>query len=503
VGCSALFAIYLRISLSSPTNSDEASIALQGWDLIHGHLLLHGWILSDAAFYTLEMPLYGLSELLFGVHDIALNVAATVWYELVTVCVAALAMTSSHGRARLARCAIAVTMMAMPLLVLINVRVTLGSPDHMGTTAFLLVSFLLIDRAPDKRYTAPLVGLILFAGELGDDTVRYIAVPAIVGVCGYRMVAARRIRGVDGAIALAAVVSVPLEYLVRAVMRHLGAFQMEALTTQLASPRRWPHNATLTFHAVRQLFGAVVTPNPLGAAGTVLGSICALAALVGLIRTFVTWRSASRAEQFLALTIVVNIAAYQFSTMPQIFGAYEMSAVLPCGAVLAARTVVPARIRGRMRARTAVVAAGLAALLPLGSAATVAPATGLGNTPGSGTTLISWLEAHHLSYGLASYWNSSAITVLSGNKVAVRTIGIPDHQALMRTWETDAAWFDPSKYDATFVVVQPGDLALTTAQVIGAFGQPASVAHLPNWEILIYHKNLLRQVYERPLGATQ
>src|SRR6202167_993643 len=80
VGCVARFALYLRISQRSPRNSDEANIALQGLDLIHGHLLLHGWILSDAAFYTLEIPLYGLTGLLFGVRDLTLNVAAALWY---------------------------------------------------------------------------------------------------------------------------------------------------------------------------------------------------------------------------------------------------------------------------------------------------------------------------------------------------------------------------------------------------------------------------------------
>jgi hypothetical protein len=369
---------------------------------------------------------------------------------------------------------------------------------------FLLVTFLLIDRAPGRRFTPPLVFLILFAGEIGDNTVRYVAVPAIVLACGYRMLAARKLRTADGAIALAALVSVPLELLLRAEIRHLGGYQMQAASMTLAPLRHWPHNATLTFHAIRQLFGAVVTPNPLGIAGVVLGSLCALAALAGLIRVIVTWRSASRAEQFMALTILIIVAEYQITTMPRIFGAYEIAAVLPCGAALGARTVVPARIRSAMRARIAVAAASAAVLVPLASAATIAPATGqLGDSNGSGTTLISWLEAHHLTYGLGSYWNSGAITLESGNKIAIRTIGIPGRHPTMRNWETDVAWFNPSRHDATFVVVQSGDPSLTAAAAISAFGRPASVAHLSNWEILIYHKNLLRQVAVHPLTSSQ
>ena len=134
----------------------------------------------------------------------------------------------------------------------------------------------------------------------------------------------------------------------------------------------------------------------------------------------------------------------------------------------------------------------------------MAPATGFGNTTVVGDTLIPWLEAHHLSYGLASYWNSSAVTVQAGNKVAVRAIfGFRGHDALIRTWETKIPWYDPSPYDATFVLVQQGDPTLTAAQVTRAFGQPVSVHRAADWEIMIYHKNLLKQVRLPPLPPIQ
>jgi hypothetical protein len=504
-GCVALFVFFLRISLSSPTNSDSANIALQAWDLLHGHVLLHGWILSDASFYTFDQPVIAFSELLFGLDNLASHVASALCYGIVAVAAVALAVTNSRGSARLARCGIAIAMLAVPLLVFANVRIALGPPDHMGTPVFLLVSFLLIDRAPGKRYTAPLVCVILCAGQLDDPTVRYVAVPAIAGVCAYRALATRKFRGTDAVIGLAALVSVPLEILVRAAMLHFGSFEMVPPPTRLAPLAQWPHNATLTLHAVRQLFGAVVVPgNPLGVAGTVFGSACAVAALASLVRVIVTWRSASRAEQFLCVAIAANIAAYQFTTIPRIFSAYEMSVVLPCGAVLAARAVVPATISGLRRGRIAAASAGLAALLPLAAAASVAPATGYGNTTLVGDTVIPWLEAHHLSYGLASYWNSSALTLQAGNKVAVRTIfGFRGHDALIYNWETQISWYDPSRHDATFVVIQHGDPTLTIAQVTRAFGQPAAVHRAADWEVMIYHRNLLRQVRQPPLRSVQ
>src|SRR5215475_2019248 len=57
-----LFVCYWRQSLTQPVSSDGAANALQAWDMLHGNLLLHGWLLSDVSFYTTELPQYMLIE---------------------------------------------------------------------------------------------------------------------------------------------------------------------------------------------------------------------------------------------------------------------------------------------------------------------------------------------------------------------------------------------------------------------------------------------------------
>ena len=63
VGGIALYALLLRIALTENVSSDPANNVLQAWDMVHGHLLLHGWILGDVTFYTFELPLLGIIEL--------------------------------------------------------------------------------------------------------------------------------------------------------------------------------------------------------------------------------------------------------------------------------------------------------------------------------------------------------------------------------------------------------------------------------------------------------
>ncbi len=490
VGCMALFAFYLRISFTGHVSSDGANSALQAWDMLHGHLLLHGWIIGDATYYTFDLPVLALTELFFGLSNLTSYVASTLTYLIVTVLAVVIALADSRGLARVARCGVVVVVMTATFLVESHTPYLLGAPDHTGTSVFLLVSVLLIDRVTARWYTSPLLLAILCVGQIGDATVLYVAVPAVVVVCGYRAVAARKVRTGDAANALAAAASVPLTSVVRAVMLHFGAYQMVAPKTMISTPQQWPHNAALAWHALRVLFGAVAgsgSPALARNAGYILGIACLLAAAAGFARVVWTWRTASRAEQLLCAAIVVNLSAYVISTMPIPTNPYEVVAVLPCGAVLTARALVPGHIGGTLRAGLATGLAAIAALVPLATAA-ARPAAAVPTAP-----LSAWLQAHGLTYGLAGYWTSSAITLESGNRVRIRAVLMDGRQVIPYLWETNTLWFDASRYDANFVIIDlaSNDLSPFAEQ---AFGKPVRIDHLAHWEILIYQKNLLKQL---------
>ncbi|MFY9671591.1 MAG: hypothetical protein WAK44_26870, partial [Trebonia sp.] len=58
LAAAALFTLYLRQSLVGPFNADGASTMLQAQAMLHGNLLLKGWWIADASFYTTELPEY-------------------------------------------------------------------------------------------------------------------------------------------------------------------------------------------------------------------------------------------------------------------------------------------------------------------------------------------------------------------------------------------------------------------------------------------------------------
>ncbi len=492
-GFVALFGFLLRISLSSSINSDGANSALQAWDILHGNLLLHGWIIGDVTFYAFELPLYAVLESILGLHSLTLHTGSAITYLIVAACAVAAAATGSRGAARVGRSAVVVAVLAAALLTPLGVALLVEKPDHTGTSAIMLVSFLLIDRLPNRRLTPPLLCAILIAGQIDDATVLYVGVPTVLLVCGYRILAERGMRMAGAAQLVAAGASVPLAMLIHAVMEHHGGYLVVVPKAGIAAVSTWPHHAWLTLGAIRLLYGAVTAHgSALGLVGAAIGTAWLLAAAVGFVRVIWTWRRASRAEQMLCAAIVFSIGAYVVSTIPTPSNAREIVAVLPFGAILAARACVPGRIGNLPRARLAMAAAGIAVLLPLAAEAAVPPAT----PPAA--LLASWLEAHGLRYGVAGYWYASAITVNSGNQVRVRAVSLTSFMGPTRfgaeDWETNVSWYDPSLHYANFVVADRHTARkgyVSSAAFEKYFGRPASIYQVAGRVVMVYRRNLL------------
>jgi hypothetical protein len=512
----ALVALFTRISMAGQMNSDGANIALQGWDMLHGHLLLHGWITADASYYTFEVPQLALAELLFGLTSLAAHVVSALTYVIVAALAVALARTGSRGTAAAARCAVVLAVLAVPVVTWPGVATLLEAPQHVGTAAYLLGPLLLIDRAREWRFTAPLAGLILFAGQIGDATVLYVAVPTVMLVCAYHVLAAprrvpgSRLRGVaekirtpDAAVVVAAAASVPLAMLARVAMRYFGGYVLVPPRTAISPTSLWWPHLVITWQNIRVLFGAAVAaPGPtvaapgtwLDVAAAAFGWACLLAAAFGFARVVWTWRTASRAEQFAAAAIVINLGVYTVSKIPvtAFASSREIAAVLPCGAVLAARAFVPARIAHASRARVLFAAVALAALLPLATGA--AQPT---ETPAA-VPVAAWLKAHGYHYGIAGYWDASVVTLESGNDVLVRAIVVRQNRFRPYYWETKPEWYAASGHDATFVIADaPNAYPYAGVTVTAAeqyFGRPVAVHWVADREILLYRTNLLQRL---------
>jgi len=138
LGVICAFAANLQLARTRAVNSDGASNALQAWDMLHGNLLLHGWSLSDVSFYTTELPQYMLVEVVRGLNQDVVHVAAAMTYTLAMLLAALLAKGNATGRQALGRVLIAAGIMLAPQLAS-GVNILLSSPDHIGTSVPVMV----------------------------------------------------------------------------------------------------------------------------------------------------------------------------------------------------------------------------------------------------------------------------------------------------------------------------------------------------------------------------
>src|SRR5262249_46527037 len=116
LAAAVLFVCYWRQSLTQPVSSDGAANALQAWDMLHGNLLLPGWLLSDVSFYTTELPQYMLIEAIRGLGPGVVNLAAAMTYTLLVLLAGLLAKGDADGREGRARFLLAAGIVLAPQL---------------------------------------------------------------------------------------------------------------------------------------------------------------------------------------------------------------------------------------------------------------------------------------------------------------------------------------------------------------------------------------------------
>ena len=111
---------------------------------------------------------------------------------------------------------------------------------------------------------------------------------------------------------------------------------------------------------------------------------------------------------------------------------------------------------------------------------------------GRGTReLVAWLQSRDLTHGLGSYWNANDLTLISGGKVRVAPV-IGQDEIKGYRWESDAAWYDPARHDARFLILdtmRPGYGTVDSA--LRQFGEPVERRDFGQFAVLVYDHNLL------------
>src|SRR6185312_10580304 len=504
--CLVLFWCYLRQAQTYQVNTDPAGQALQAWDMLHGNLLLRGWWLGDVSFYTVELPLNMIIEAIIGLRPFEIPILAALIYTAVVLLTALLAKGSARGREGVFRALLGGGILLAPSLVL-GTRVLLQWPDHLGTAVPILLALLVLDRARERWWVPVVVGVLLTLAQVSDVLATFAGAAAVA--CGVRvfldMVRHQRSlksAGFDLSLGLAAVVSIGLAHLVLWGINAVGGFYMRPPKNGLglAPLPTLPTHAWETGYNLLILFGADFFGQH-----TVIGVVLALLHLTGV--ALALWglliglsgffgRGADRVVQVLVASTVIILAAGIFGNyMSEVVGAHEIVTVLPFCAVLAGRLLGGGLVKARLVPLLAVgLACYLGALAYNDTQPVQAPLH---------MDLADWLEAHHLTTGLAPYWESNITSLDSGGRV--RLAPLKPGGASANPYESDSAWFDPAVSRANFVVTvsaPPSDAALVTpGDVRAQFGPPARTYHFEEYTVMVYDYNLLTRLQVPSLGG--
>jgi hypothetical protein len=503
-----LFTVYLRLSETYQLNSDSANILLMGWDLLHGHPLLHGWYMSDVSFYPTELPQYALLESILGLHMQTAHVAAAMTYTLTFLLAVLLARSGSAGRAALVRTLVAAGIMLAPQFGLGVFALDL-SVGHIGAAVPLLLIWLLLDKAPARWYV-PVLTAVLLAWTLVADPIVYVVAIGPLGAVS----AARVIRGLvtsrgkwtsriagqwyDLSLGVAAVAATVLAWAANNALSDLGGYTVNRLPFYLVSWHNLHYNLPAGWK-VLTVFGA----NYAGLGGVWLAlAFLHLASVLLVVSALarVAWRffGVTLVDQVLAVAIVLNVALFILTNASD-EAAHEVAVIAPFGAVLAARVLIPAgrsamsspRLRS---ARLAGLAAGIVVLA--GYTAGLGYEISQPSAPPANTSLAPWLLEHHLTYGLSGYWTSSSVTLDSGERVQVRAL--MQYTMKRDLWMSNVAWYDPRTHYANFIVLDstPGFMNHwePLALIRKYFGHPARTYHTGPYTVLVWNRNLLGSI---------
>jgi hypothetical protein len=525
---------------------------------------------SDVSFYTTELPQYMLVEAIRGLGSDVVNICGAMSYTLLVLLAAAVAKGRAGGREGVARALMAGGIMLAPQLGWPTDLLIL-SPDHVGTGVPLLLIWLLIDWGAGfaqrqrgwRRCMVPvLVGLLLAWTAVGDPLAEVIGALPLALVCalracqgllrerpqerdrgqghqeqgeqgpGHGALRGLRTQWYELSLLAAAVLSVFAARLATSEIAAAGGWTVSPVRTSFAEPGTLGQHAYLTGMGILELFGADFLGQPnlsqtIFAALHLVGVVLAALAFCLAVRRFLR---GDLLVQVLTAAIVVNVAAYAFSTQPQnIKNTREIAALLPFGAALAGR-LLAGRLLAAREAREArksgetdQAGQATAPSLRAGSRRTRVPrpvtwlagamlacyAVMLGvnavqpQVPAQPATLADWLAAHNLTRGLGGYWQANSVTLDSSNAVQVRAIVINEGQLTAQDyWEAEQAWYDPATVYANFVVdiptrcgpADPGELISAMA---AKAGKPSRLYCVGTYAVAVWNRNLLPRFSEQ------
>ncbi len=455
-----IFLLYARSAHDQAGTSDRATIILEGQAMAGGHLLLQGWNLTFASYWTSDAPFYAVAVRFGGLRPELLYAGPAVMAALVIAVGVLIAREGCRGASAIASGTAVIVLLAFatPAMTLFLV----GRGFHISTVLYALLAFAALRRGR-FGWGWVLAVVLLALGMLGDLLlVAYAVVPLLLS----GLMAALRQRRWQSAVAdiTAAVASVAAAAAARWLADAKGAFRSQPALSIVHVDQMLTNLGHLPGY-VSDLLGLTNGLNhnggvPLGLREVhVAGALCVLACLLiagsslvagvrrgraGLLTAGVpeTWRL----DDILLITVLCSVVPFVALARADQSGVRYLTVTVVFAGVLVGRLVG----RGWSKlpqGRTVRALAIFGVALSLSFAAGVGYSLSRPEPPNEVPALVAWLEAHNLRWGIGDYWSASITTVQSSGKVLVRPVAAANGGALQemktlssRSWYIGQEW---------------------------------------------------------------
>lgn len=457
--CAVTASFEMAAAQISATTGDAATALLEGRALDSGHLLLHGWSLSLDSFWALEATAYALVLPFTGVHLYVLHVEPALLAAATLFLGIGLVASGQSHRGRVAAVGALLALVAFPPPVL--AYFFLQGPWHVSTTLACFIAFALVAGA--RSTWRPLTAALVLALSITSDASTVVIGALPVLIVGLVQLARSRSLRASHRTLFVAPVAVLLTLVIRVVGKSLGMYTL-VNRNLVISLKQLRINLHLLIPHLEALFGVANLP-PLSVERVsglfVVVRLVELAVVIAMLgvglfgggRLLCELRhrrdplSSTRViEALLLVCFVIDLA---FFVIGSANGHVEFTKYLTTAMLAVA--IASSRLLGRAVSARAtrvlrLLSAPAAALLVLSAVQFYGVA--VHRAPFQKThQLVAFLEAHHLSEGVASYPIASLVTVDSSLVVSLRPV-TASRAGVVTSFgrQEDSAWYGAHRF---------------------------------------------------------
>lgn len=495
IGILMYIVFVIVLCYNSGFHADPANHLLQADDILSGNIFLSDWNLTGITFYTTDLIYYEIGRLFFGVSETAIAVAIGLMISSVSISSLMVALVGKKNFILIRVLGFVLLAMIPCYAVIVHTRVH-GGAVFCCLISFALVYFITQNENIDRRTVYILLFITLFMGSFGDMLTIIEGVLPIVCLCGYRLLKSNEQDKTDSykLIIILSAASAFLSVISDKLFFAFGSAEKNSYIGEkmLTPSDQWFERLSSLSIDIMKLLMADFSGSNIADIWNLMSVVYFIVFIIsiGFIIRIIYELLVHDGEKIDDLTVVLcfgiifSSAAYIFTDMSQIRYITLISVAL--------MAILIRNIEWLYNGvkNTKLLTVIILGIYVIGSIAKIHNISKIEYSYENKRAheLIDFLEEKNLSSGYSSFWNSSNITVLSGNKIKIRHINFNGESYDIYNWFNKNSWYDDY---ANFLLVNIEDPIsmgneMDEISFTSAFGLPSERYEISGFLVLVY-----------------